>query len=125
MHSRSVTVSRVRCAGAAALGRFSKPSRVRATEGALAARSPPVIRQPSTPLPDRFTLGPWRVNLSLDEVAGHGPHAGQVHKLEPRAMRLLAALALAGGDVVLADDLLAAVWPGLIVTPSSLYDAVA
>lgn len=76
-------------------------------------------------MPDRFTLGPWRVNLSLDEVAGHGPHAGQAHKLEPRAMRLLAALAQAGGEVVLADDLLAAVWPGLFVTPSSLYDAVA
>lgn len=40
-------------------------------------------------------------------------------------MRLLAVLAQAGGEVVLADDLLNAVWPGLVVTPSSLYDAVA
>ena len=71
--------------------------------------------------PDRFSLGPWQVNVSLDEVAGQG----QVHKLEPRAMRLLVVLAQAGGDVVLADALLAAVWPGLIVTPSSLYAAVA
>jgi TolB-like protein len=61
------------------------------------------------------------VDVSRDEVAGHG----QLHKLEPRAMRLLAALAQAGGEVALADDLLTAVWPGLIVTPSSLYDAVA
>ncbi len=76
-------------------------------------------------LPDRFKLGPWRVNVSLDEVAGQGAHAGQVHKLEPRAMRLLAVLAQAGGEVVLADELLDAVWPGLVVTPSSLYDAVA
>lgn len=73
------------------------------------------------PLPDRFTLGPWQVDLSRDELAGHG----QVHKLEPRAMRLLAVLAQAGGEVVLADELLDAVWPGLVVTPSSLYDAVA
>jgi len=83
------------------------------------------MRMPMTPLPDRFTLGPWRVNLSLDEVVGQGPRAGQAHKLEPRAMRLLAVLAQAGGDVVRSDDLLDAVWPGLVVTPSSLYDAVA
>jgi DNA-binding winged helix-turn-helix (wHTH) protein/tetratricopeptide (TPR) repeat protein len=76
---------------------------------------------PTTPLPDRFSLGVWQVNASLDEVAGQG----QVHKLEPRAMRLLVVLAQAGGDIVLTDDLLGAVWPGLIVTPSSLYDAIA
>jgi DNA-binding winged helix-turn-helix (wHTH) protein len=40
-------------------------------------------------------------------------------------MRLLTVLAKAGGEVVPADHLLNAVWPGLIVTPSSLYDAVA
>ncbi len=78
---------------------------------------------PSQPpqLPDRFSLGPWRVDASRDEVVGHG----QVHKLQPRAMRLLSVLARAGGEVVLADELLDAVWPGLVVTPSSLYDAVA
>jgi DNA-binding winged helix-turn-helix (wHTH) protein/TolB-like protein len=70
---------------------------------------------------ERFTLGPWQVDASRDEVAG----LGQVHKLEPRAMRLLTVLAQAGGEVVPADHLLDAVWPGLIVTPSSLYDAVA
>jgi len=59
--------------------------------------------------------------VSRDEVAG----PGQLHKLEPRAMRLLAVLAQAGGEVVRADELLEAVWPGLVVTPSSLYDAVA
>ncbi|MBL8344861.1 MAG: winged helix-turn-helix domain-containing protein [Rubrivivax sp.] len=86
------------------------------------------MRLPTPPLPDRFTLGPWQVSVSLDEVAGQGSQgtvAGQVHKLEPRAMRLLVVLAQAGGEVVLADDLLDAVWPGLVVTPSSLYDAVA
>jgi DNA-binding winged helix-turn-helix (wHTH) protein/tetratricopeptide (TPR) repeat protein len=59
--------------------------------------------------------------VSRDEVVGQG----QTHKLEPRAMRLLSALAQARGEVVLADELLDAVWPGLIVTSSSLYDAVA
>jgi DNA-binding winged helix-turn-helix (wHTH) protein/tetratricopeptide (TPR) repeat protein len=75
----------------------------------------------SKPLPDRFSLGHWQVSVSLDEVTGQG----QRHKLEPRAMRLLAVLAQAGGELVLTDELLDAVWPGLIVTPSSLYDAVA
>ena len=79
------------------------------------------MRLPPPVLPDRFELGPWRVHVSLDEVSGQG----QTHKLEPRAMRLLAVLAQARGEVVLADALLDAVWPGLIVTPSSLYDAVA
>lgn len=82
---------------------------------------PGVAHLPPDPLPDRFTLGPWQVNTSRDEVAG----GGQVHKLEPRAMRLLTVLAEADGEVVPADRLLDAVWPGLIVTPSSLYDAVA
>jgi DNA-binding winged helix-turn-helix (wHTH) protein/tetratricopeptide (TPR) repeat protein len=84
-------------------------------------RTTAVKHLPSNSLPDRFGLGPWQVNVSLDEVTGDG----QVYKLEPRTMRLLAVLAQARGDVVRADDLLAAVWPGLIVTPSSLYDAVA
>ena len=75
---------------------------------------------PNLPL-DRFSLGPRQVTLSRDEVT----RQGQVHKLEPRAMRLLAVLAEAGGEVVAAETLLTAVWPGVIVTPSSLYDAIA
>ena len=82
---------------------------------------PGVVHLPTDPLPARYTLGSWQVNTSRDEVVGHG----QVHKLEPRAMRLLVVLAQAGGEVVPADQLLNAVWPSLVVTPSSLYDAVA
>jgi DNA-binding winged helix-turn-helix (wHTH) protein/tetratricopeptide (TPR) repeat protein len=82
---------------------------------------PTVAHLPPDHLPDRYTIGPWQVNTSRDEVA----ELGQVYKLEPRAMRLLTVLAQAGGEVVPADRLLNAVWPGLIVTPSSLYDAVA
>lgn len=72
-------------------------------------------------LPVRFGLGAWRVDAARDELLG----PDGVRKLEPRAMRLLQVLAQAEGDVVAADALLDAVWPGLIVTPSSLYDAVA
>lgn len=77
---------------------------------------------PSRPFTlDRFTLGPWDVNVSLDTVTGPGGET----KLEPRSMRLLAVLARAGGELVPTDALLDEVWPGLVVTPSSLYDAVA
>ena len=77
----------------------------------------PILKQPL----EKFALGTWQVNVSSDEVTGKG----QLHKLEPRAMRLLTVLAQAGGEVVSGDALLTAVWPGLIVTPSSLYDAIA
>jgi DNA-binding winged helix-turn-helix (wHTH) protein len=71
----------------------------------------------SKPVPDRFTLGDWQVDVSLDEVAGHG-HA---HKPEPRSMRLLVALAHARGEVVRADDLLDTErpWHGPSTRPAS------
>lgn len=69
---------------------------------------------------DAFTIDGWLVNGLLDEVTGNG----QKHKLEPRALRLLFVLAQAQGEVVRRDVLLETVWPGLIVTPSSLYDAI-
>jgi DNA-binding winged helix-turn-helix (wHTH) protein/tetratricopeptide (TPR) repeat protein len=72
------------------------------------------------PALDTFTLDGWMVNVLLDEITGNG----QTYKLEPRAMRLLSVLAQAKGDVVKSDHLLDVVWPGLIVTPSSLYDAI-
>ena len=52
----------------------------------------PNVKQPL----EKFTLGTWQVNVSLDEVTGNG----QLHKLEPRAMRLLAMLAQADGTAL-------------------------
>lgn len=49
---------------------------------------------------------------------------GESHKLEPRMMRLLLMLARAGGQVVPAASLLATVWAGVVVTPSSLYEGI-
>lgn len=46
-------------------------------------------------------------------------------RLEPRMMRLLLCLAERAGDIVSSDDLLERVWPGVIVTPDSVYQAVA
>jgi DNA-binding winged helix-turn-helix (wHTH) protein/tetratricopeptide (TPR) repeat protein len=77
----------------------------------------PALKRPL----ETFTLDAWVVKVSLDEVTGNGI----THKLEPRAMRLLVVLALADGEVVSGDALMNTVWPGLVVTSSSLYNAIA
>jgi DNA-binding winged helix-turn-helix (wHTH) protein/tetratricopeptide (TPR) repeat protein len=69
----------------------------------------------------RFMLGRWRVDPRLDRIEADGRSV----KLEPRSMRLLVALADARGELVTTDQLLDRVWPGLVVTPSSIYEAVA
>lgn len=70
--------------------------------------------------PSPFTIGPWTVHAMHDRVE----RDGQSHKLEPRLMRLLLTLARAGGAVVPAASLLATVWAGVVVTPSSLYESI-
>ena len=69
----------------------------------------------------RFRIGAWTVDPSLDQIE----RGGQVVKLEPRKMRLLVALADRVGEVVTPDELLDLVWPGLVVTQSSIYQSVA
>ncbi|MFT3821283.1 MAG: winged helix-turn-helix domain-containing protein [Rubrivivax sp.] len=68
-----------------------------------------------------FTVGRWRVDPAIDAVALDG----RVCKLEPRTMRLLTTLAARPGEVLGSQELLDAVWPGVIVTGQSLYQAVA
>lgn len=69
----------------------------------------------------QFRLGVWLVDSSLDEI-----RAGDtLHKLEPRTMRLLCVLAERPGEVWSADELLGRVWPGVMVTQSSVYQAIA
>ncbi|MEO7324883.1 MAG: winged helix-turn-helix domain-containing protein [Dokdonella sp.] len=68
-----------------------------------------------------FTLGDWSVDPVLNSIA----REGETIRLEPRTMRLLLCLAERGGGVVSADDLLDYVWPNVIVTPDSVYQAVA
>ncbi len=65
-------------------------------------------------------IGDWTVLALADRIERDGAS----HKLEPRAMRLLLVLARAGGSVVPASSLLATVWAGVVVTPSSLYESV-
>jgi TolB-like protein/DNA-binding winged helix-turn-helix (wHTH) protein/Flp pilus assembly protein TadD len=66
-------------------------------------------------------VGDWRVDPALDEIA----MGEQVVKLEPRTMQLLVYLAEHAQQVVSAEELLEHVWRGVVVAPSSVYQAVA
>jgi TolB-like protein/DNA-binding winged helix-turn-helix (wHTH) protein len=66
-------------------------------------------------------VGEWRVDPALDEIYKDGATV----KLEPRAMRLLLCLAERAGQVVSVEQLLDEVWKDVVVTPNSVYHAVA
>jgi TolB-like protein/DNA-binding winged helix-turn-helix (wHTH) protein/Flp pilus assembly protein TadD len=65
-------------------------------------------------------IGEWSVHPALDSIS----RGAETQKLEPRAMRLLMCLADSAGDVVSIDRLLTEVWPGVVVEPASVYQAV-
>jgi len=66
-------------------------------------------------------IGEWRVDPELDELS----REGQTIRVEPRAMRLLLYLAAHAGRVVDVQHLLDEVWPNVVVTQGSVYQAVA
>jgi TolB-like protein/DNA-binding winged helix-turn-helix (wHTH) protein/Tfp pilus assembly protein PilF len=66
-------------------------------------------------------VGDWRVDPALDEISSEG----RVIKLEPRTMKLLLFLAQHAQEVITPEALLDHVWAGLVVAPSSVYQAVA
>jgi DNA-binding winged helix-turn-helix (wHTH) protein len=66
-------------------------------------------------------IGAWRVDPTTDEISC----GAEIHKLEPRTMRLLLYLAARPGQVVDMHRLLDEVWSGVIVTPGSVYQAIA
>ncbi len=66
-------------------------------------------------------IGAWRVDPALDQISKDG----NTVKLERRAMQLLLSLAEHAGQVVSVEQLLDQVWAGVVVTPDSVYHAVA
>jgi TolB-like protein/DNA-binding winged helix-turn-helix (wHTH) protein len=66
-------------------------------------------------------VGEWRVEPELDLIT----RDQQVIKLEPRAMRVLLCLVTRAGHVVSVEELLAQVWPDVVVGPDSVYQAIA
>lgn len=69
----------------------------------------------------KLRIGAWCV----DPAAGQISRDGEVLRVEARMLRLLLDLAEHAGEVVSIDALLDRVWAGVIVTPDSVYQAVA
>ena len=68
----------------------------------------------------RVQLGAWTVDPPLNQLSV----AGQITRLEPKAMAVLMHLADRAGEVVSREALLAAVWPGVVVSDDSLTQVV-
>jgi transcriptional activator of cad operon len=66
-------------------------------------------------------IGDWCVSPATGQIARNG----QSVRVEARMMRLLICLANRAGEAVSIDELLEQVWTGVIVTPDSVYQAVA
>ncbi len=73
------------------------------------------------PPPKILRIGDWFVNPLAGEIARGDDRV----RLEARTMRLLLCLAETPGEVVSIDTLLSNVWSGVVVTPDSVYQAVA
>ncbi len=69
----------------------------------------------------KLRVGAWCVDPAVGEIGRDGVTV----RLDQRTMRLLLCLAGRPGELVSADDLLSQVWPGVIVTPDSVYQAIA
>src|SRR5271168_4141491 len=73
------------------------------------------------PITTKLRIGAWSVNPKSGEISRNG----EIAHVEARTMRLLLCLAEHAGEVVSIDDLLNQVWPGVVVSSDSVYQAVA
>jgi DNA-binding winged helix-turn-helix (wHTH) protein/Tfp pilus assembly protein PilF len=67
-----------------------------------------------------MNIGDWRIHPDTNEIA----RGDDVVRVEPKAMDVLVILARAGGSVVTREELLAAVWPGVVVGDEAITQAV-
>jgi TolB-like protein/DNA-binding winged helix-turn-helix (wHTH) protein len=74
-----------------------------------------------TPAKTMLRVGAWRVNPTTGEIW----RDGETQRLEARALLLLLCLAEHSGEVVSIEELLSRAWSGVIVSPDSVYQAVA
>jgi transcriptional activator of cad operon len=68
-----------------------------------------------------FRVGDWRVNVASNEIS----NAGATVRLDPRLLRLLLCLVERAGQIVSTETVLKVVWPEVVVTPDSVYQAIA
>ena len=88
------------------------------SEGAIPV-STPDMKAAGRPAPE-LRVGQWRVYPARNEIARGDESA----KLEPKAVEVLAYLAARAGDVVGREELLAAIWPGVVVGDDALTQAI-
>ena len=75
---------------------------------------------------DRLTAIPLRIGAwCVDPKTGQMSRDGATVRVEARMLRRVWCLAERPGEVVSVDDLLNQVWAGVVVTPDSVYQAVA
>jgi adenylate cyclase len=67
-----------------------------------------------------FRVGPWQVDPARNELEKEGTTV----RLEPKAIEVLAYLAARPGDVVPREEMLLAIWPGVIVGDDALTQAI-
>jgi transcriptional activator of cad operon len=68
-----------------------------------------------------FRIGDWRIEPALDEIS----RDRETVKLEPPNMQVLVCLAQHAGEVVSVEQFLDPVWKDVVVTPYSVYQAMA
>jgi len=67
-----------------------------------------------------FYLEDWLVEPALDRIRKNG----SIIKLRPQVMDLLVYIANHPREIITADDILAAVWPGKVTTHASVYNCL-
>ena len=70
--------------------------------------------------PPPLQIGEWRANRRTNELS----RAGSTVRIERKVMEVLMVLADRAGEVVGRDDLLAAVWPGVVVGDDALTQSI-
>ncbi|HXK07643.1 MAG TPA: tetratricopeptide repeat protein [Verrucomicrobiae bacterium] len=70
--------------------------------------------------PAQIQIGEWRANHTTNELG----RADDTVRIEPKVMEVLMVLADRAGEVVSRDDLLAAVWPGVVVGDDALTQSI-
>jgi len=74
----------------------------------------------SPPHTQSLQVGDWTVDAALNQLSA----AGKTVKLEPKAMAVLVYLAQRPGEVVSRETLLAAAWPGVVVSDDAVTQVV-
>jgi DNA-binding winged helix-turn-helix (wHTH) protein len=67
-----------------------------------------------------WTVGPWRVDAGTGELQ----RGTELERVEPKVAEVLVFLARRAGQVVSRDELLGAVWPGVVVGDDALTQAI-